>query len=117
MARCIAQYIALPRRLGYRRTATRPCERSISILGYVAGLSVPGAKPVPPIRYKDCALEQRNLPWYFTAELAQAASDMARINWNAETQVSVFADAAGKPLLSAIGASSRRCRSRLRQTA
>ena len=98
MARYIAQYI---RAAAQARLSPdgNPTLRAVDLdSGYVAGLSVPGAKPVPPVRYKDCALEDRSLPWYFTAELAQAACDMARINWNAETQVPVFADAKGKAL-------------------
>ena len=97
MARYIAQYIraAAQARLSPDGSpALRPVDLDS---GYVAGLSVPGATPVNPIRYRDCAPEDRSLPWYFTAELAQTACAMARMNWNAETQVPVFADAEGKP--------------------
>jgi hypothetical protein len=66
--------------------------------GYVTGLPVPGAKVLPPTRYKDCAPDARSLPWYFDEPLAQAACAMANINWSAQTQVAVFADEAGKPV-------------------
>ena len=98
MARYIAQYIraAAHARLSADGGATlRPVDLDA---GFVAGLPVPGAKPLSPTRYRDCAPENRHLPWYFTAELAQSAWAMAHINWNAETQVPVFADANGNPL-------------------
>ena len=66
--------------------------------GYVAGLPVPGAERQAPVRYCDCPPALRSLPWYFTEELAQAASQLADINWAAETQVPVFADAEGRPV-------------------
>jgi hypothetical protein len=66
--------------------------------GYVAGLPVPGAARQAPLRYRDCPPALRSLPWYFTEELAQAAGQLADINWAAETQVPVFADAEGRPV-------------------
>jgi len=64
--------------------------------GYVAGLPVPGSMPVKPKAYADCTPAERNLPWYFDKDLAQAAYDMADVNWNAQTQVPVFVDESGK---------------------
>lgn len=66
--------------------------------GYVAGLPVPGGVPVAPKRYADCTPEERNLPWYFDRALAQAAFDMANVNWDAKTQVPAFANAQGEPI-------------------
>lgn len=66
--------------------------------GYVAGLPVPGSKPVPPMRYSECPPEQRNLPWYFDEATARAAFEMASVNWNAQPQLPVFTDAEGKPI-------------------
>jgi len=66
--------------------------------GYVAGLPVPGEKPFPPTRYRDCRPESRSLPWYFNKRLAEMACAMVRTNWNAESQVPAFADAVGEPL-------------------
>ena len=66
--------------------------------GYVAGLPIPGATPLPPIRYKDCTPEQKGLPWYFDEACAKAAYDMANINWNAQSQLPVFADASGQAI-------------------
>ena len=51
-----------------------------------------------PKRYAECTPAERNLPWYFDAESAQAAYDMAHVDWNAKTQVPVFADVQGKPI-------------------
>ena len=64
--------------------------------GFVAGLPVPGGVPVKPKPYSQCTPAERNLPWYFDREFAQAAYDMADINWNAQTQVPVFLDDTGK---------------------
>lgn len=66
--------------------------------GWVAGLPLPGTTPLPPKRYSDCTPEQRLLPWYIDLASAQAAFDMANINWNAQSSLPVFADAAGKPV-------------------
>ena len=98
MARLIAQYIrtAAKARLSTDGSATvRPVNLDD---GYVAGLPVPGAPPVPPVRYKDCTPEQKNLPWYFDEASAKAAFDLANVNWNAQTQMPVFADDAGQPI-------------------
>jgi hypothetical protein len=64
--------------------------------GYVAGLPVPSSTPVKPKSYSSCTPAERNLPWYFTREFAQSAYDLADVNWNAQTQVPVFLDDAGK---------------------
>jgi hypothetical protein len=98
MAIFIAQYIRAAARARLPTDGSPTLRRVDLDSGCVAGLPLPGAKPVAPTRYKDCPPENRNLPWYFTAGLAQAACDTARINWNAETQVPVFADASGKAL-------------------
>ena len=98
MAQLIAQYIraAAKARLSTDGSATlRPVNLDD---GYVAGLPVPGATPVPPVRYKDCTPEQKKLPWYFDEACAKAAFDMANANWNAKTQMPVFADASGQPI-------------------
>ena len=98
MARIIAQYIraAAKERLSLDGS---PALRPVNLdAGYVVGLPVPGAKALPPIRYKDCPPDTRSLPGYFDEPLAKAASAMADINWSAQTQVPAFADAAGKAI-------------------
>ena len=64
--------------------------------GYVAGLPVPGGTPMKPKSYSECTPAERNLPWYFDRDFAQAAFDMANVNWNAQTQMPVFVDDTGK---------------------
>ncbi|MEI8293215.1 MAG: hypothetical protein WCG66_04385 [bacterium] len=73
--------------------ALRPVDLSS---GYVAGLPVPGGTPMKPKPYSECTQEEGNLPWFFDQEFAQAAYDMANINWNAQTQVPTFLDDTGK---------------------
>ncbi len=94
----IAQYIRVAARARLSPSGSPVLRRVDLEAGYLAGLPVPGAKILPPIRYKDCSPEDRSLPWYFDTEQAQAAVDMASINWNAQTQVPAFADATGKAL-------------------
>jgi hypothetical protein len=98
MALVIAQYVRSAARARLSPDGSPVLRRVDLDAGYVAGLPVPGAKALPPTRYKDCAPEDRSLSWFFDAELAQSACAVARINWNAQSQVSVFADAAGKAL-------------------
>ena len=96
MIRLIGQYIraACQARLSADGT---PVLRPVDLnSGFVAGLPVPGSAPVKPKRYADCTPAERNLPWYFDRDLAQAACDLANINWNAKTQVPVFVDDGGK---------------------
>ena len=98
MCRLLAQYIraAVKARLSPDGSlALRPVDLNT---GYVAGLAVPGAAPVKPKRYSECRSEERNLPWFFDKESAQAAFDMANVNWDAQSQEPVFADSEKKPL-------------------
>jgi len=66
--------------------------------GFVASLPVPGIQPVKPKSYLDCTPGEQNLPWYFDKESAQAAYDLANINWDAKTQMPAFLDNDGNPL-------------------
>lgn len=96
MVQLIAQYIraACKARLS---ADGAPVLRPVDLnSGYVTGLPVPGSTPMKPKRYADCTPAERNLPWYFDREFAQAAYDMADVNWNAKTQVPAFLDDAGK---------------------
>ena len=96
MIQLIAQYIrsASKARLSVDGT---PALQTVDLnSGYVAGLPVPGNVPVKPKPYSECTPAERNLPWYFDREFAQAAYDMANVNWNAQTQVPVFRDDTGK---------------------
>ena len=96
MVQIIARYI---RAAVVARCATdgSPVLRPVDLKrGYVAGLPVPGSMPVKPKAYADCTPVERNLPWYFDKDLAQAAYDLANVNWNAQTQVPVFVDESGK---------------------
>ena len=98
MARIIAQYIRAAAKARFSLDGS-PALRPVNLdAGYVAGLPVPGANALPPTRYKDCPPDARSLPWYFNEPLAKAACSMADINWSAQTQVPVFADAAGKAI-------------------
>ena len=98
MALVIAQYIRAAAKARLSADGS-PVLRPVNLDdGYVAGLPLPGAKVLPPTRYKDCAPDARSLPWYFDEPLAKAACAMANINWSAQTQVAVFADEAGKPV-------------------
>ena len=98
MCRYFAQYIraAAKSRLSADGSPTlRPVDLNS---GYVAGLSVPGIASVKPKRYSECTPEERNLPWYFDKELAQAAYDIANVNWDAKSPEPVFTDAQGNPI-------------------
>ena len=98
MCRYFAQYIraAAKARLS---TDGSPILRPVDLnTGYVAGLATPEAAPIKPKKYSECSPEERNLPWYFNEELAQAAYDMANVNWNAKSPDPAFADSNGKPL-------------------
>jgi len=98
MTRLIAQYIRAAAQARLPEDGS-PALRPVDLnTGYVAGLSVPGATPMPPKRYCDCTPAERCLPWYFDLESAQAACAMANVNWDAQTQVPVFLDPTGKPL-------------------
>ena len=96
MVQIIAQYIraaVVARCATDGSSALRPVDLK---RGYVAGLPVIGSAPVKPKAYADCTPAERSLPWYFDKDLAQAAYDMASVNWNAQTQVPVFVDESGK---------------------
>jgi hypothetical protein len=98
MERLIEQYIraACKARLSLDGS---PTLRPVDLMsGYVAGLPVPAATPLKPKPYADCTAEEKNLPWYFDKECAQAAYDMADVNWNAKTQIAAFSDPDGKPI-------------------
>ena len=98
MCRYFAQYIraaAKARLSADGSPALRPVDLNS---GYVAGLATPAAAPIKPKRYSECTPEERNLPWYFDKELAQAAYDMASVNWDAKSPEPVFADSTGKPV-------------------
>ena len=97
MAAYIASYItaAMRARLPDGESIPRPVDLRA---GWIAGLGLPGGVDLPPKPFKDATPEERALPWFFTRELAEQARAMARINWDAATQVPVFADATGKPL-------------------
>jgi hypothetical protein len=64
--------------------------------GFVADLAAPGrhSKPAAPAPATDNAA----LPWFFDRAAAAEAQAFAAINWQAETQLPVFLDAAGKVL-------------------
>lgn len=64
--------------------------------GYLADLPVPGHENKPIAECGKIAPESRGLPWYFDRASAEEAQAIARINWNAETQLPGFADANGK---------------------
>ena len=98
MARIIAQYIRAAAKARLSPDGS-PALRPVNLDdGYVVGLPVPGAKALPPTRHNVCPPDARSLPWYFDETLAKAARAMADINWSAQTQVPVFADAAGKAI-------------------
>ncbi len=64
--------------------------------GYIARLPGPGVKnPMKPKPYKNAVGMERALPWYFDRETAQAAYDLADVNWNAKSQIAAFTDKNG----------------------
>ena len=98
MCRYFADYI---REAAKARLSTdgSPTLRAVDLnSGYVARLSIPGNTLMPPKPYSECTPEEKNLPWYFTKELAQEAYDMANVNWNAKSPDPVFADSQGNPI-------------------
>ena len=98
MLQLIAQYIRAACRARLSADGT-PTLRAVDLQsGYVAGIPVPDGTPMKPKRYNDCTPEDRRLPWYFDASSAQAAFDMANVNWNAKTSVPAFADKDGEPI-------------------
>jgi len=98
MLQLIAQYMRAACRARLSADGS-PTLRAVDFQrGYVAGIPVPGGTPVKPKRYVDCTPEERKLPWYFEVSSAQAAFDMANVNWNAKTSVPAFADKDGKPI-------------------
>ena len=67
--------------------------------GYVARLPGPGVtNPLPPKPFAEATAEERNLPWYFDRETAQAAYELADVNWNAKSQIAAFLDENGRHL-------------------
>ncbi|MFZ4456459.1 MAG: hypothetical protein ACOYOT_09580 [Bacteroidales bacterium] len=65
--------------------------------GYVVGLPGPEDAGLPPKSYKECSVSEKNLPWYFTKELAQEAYDLANVNWNAKSAMVNVVSADGTP--------------------
>jgi len=63
--------------------------------GYLADLPVPGHENQPVTEFTQTAPEARGVPWYFDRASAEEAQAIARINWDAETQLPGFADAEG----------------------
>ncbi len=66
--------------------------------GFVAGLPLPGRKSVQPKRYADCSDAEKSLPWFFDADSARAAYDMADIDWNARLQMPAILGPKGEPV-------------------
>jgi len=98
MIHLIAQYIRAACKARLANNGS-PTLRSVDLKsGYVAGLTVPGATPLKPKPYADCTMQEKNLPWYFDKESAQAAYDLAQVNWNANTQIAAFSDPQGNPI-------------------
>lgn len=63
--------------------------------GFLADLPVPGHENRPVTEFSKTAVEARGVPWYFDRASAAEAQAIARINWNAETQLPGFADTQG----------------------
>jgi len=92
----IARYIRLACKARLPSDGT-PALRPVDLKnGWVAGLPVPGCTPMKPKSYAECTPEERDHPWYFDRDFAQAAYDLADVDWNAKTQAPVFLDHAGK---------------------
>lgn len=96
MAQSIARYVRAAARARLTDDgALRPVDLS---KGYVARPSVPGTPAVAPKPYARATPEERRLPWYFDRALAQAAVDLAAVDWQARTQVPAFTDPEGRPI-------------------
>ena len=63
--------------------------------GFLADLPVPGHENQPVTRFAKTPAGKRGLPWYFDRASAREAQAIARINWQAQTQLPVFADERG----------------------
>ncbi|MEI8288227.1 MAG: hypothetical protein WCH99_02040 [Verrucomicrobiota bacterium] len=63
--------------------------------GYLADLPVPGHENRAVAKFSDPVPAARGVPWYFDLASAAEAQAIARINWNAGTQLPGFADEKG----------------------
>lgn len=73
--------------------------RSLTLTeGYLAELPVPGHEHHDIVTAAEAGANTRGWPWYFDRESAQAAQSFAAINWQADTQLPAFTDAAGQVL-------------------
>lgn len=66
--------------------------------GYLADLPVPGHENKPVLRHSEAPADGRGLPWFPSQALAAQAQAIARINWQAQTQLPAVVDAQGQPL-------------------
>ena len=64
--------------------------------GFLTDLPVPGHEHHAVTAWPATAAEARGVPWYFDAGGAEEAQAIARINWQAETQLPAFADDQGQ---------------------
>lgn len=55
--------------------------------GAYAFMPAPGAEDPAVTAYAATPVNERNKPWFFTADLARAAQDFARVDWTAKTQL------------------------------
>ena len=97
MVRYFAGYIAAAIKA---RLPAGPAKSLLPVLprnGCVTGLPLPGRTAFKPAAFDKAGMPGRTTPWYFNEQLAQAAFDMANINWNAKTQMPAFTDSSGVP--------------------
>ncbi len=64
--------------------------------GYLADLPVPGHENHPIVAYTDSPADDRGIPWFLTKTMADEAQAIAKINWNAQTQLPVFENDKGE---------------------
>lgn len=97
MAHTFADYIIAAVRTRVPADLSQPLIPVDLHRGFVTGFALPGHEPLLPVAFNVARPEQRFLPWFFDAALAQAAYASAAINWRAATQIPVYLDGDGKP--------------------
>ena len=65
--------------------------------GWVAALPLPGAAAATVKPYSQASVTERQLPWYFNRQQAEAAVKLALADFNRKPQMAGFANADGKP--------------------
>ena len=95
LTNCIARYIGLVSKARLSDDGSPTLKPLQLDSGFVADLPVPGHENQPVISASGAPA---GLPWFFDRASAEEAQAIAKINWQAETQLPGFKDAAGNVL-------------------